>query len=315
MAIVKLSVSERRRLTAFIICMVLAALAWLFTAMSNNYTFTVKEVITFKNAPQRRAFHPLQSDTVDAKIQGTGWEMFFSGMSLSNKRITIDLSTLENQNFIVLNNQLNAINASKEIGHQILGFTPDTLYFDFTNRAVKRVPVQISMDVKYRKQYGLMNDISIRPAYVTISGPGNIVNRIKSWKTDSVKLNDVFETVNTRVKLLPVHESNLTVYPRDVQVQIPVDEFTEKTVEVPIKLINNRNYYNVKIFPQKVKVTFTISLSRYNDTDEDLFEATADLDLWKNNGYSMLPVKITHQPDYSRIVKVEPTNIDFIIKK
>src|SRR5579875_2933110 len=107
MAIVKLSVSERRRLTAFIICVVLATFAWLFTTMSNNYTFTVKEIITFKNAPQRRAFHPLQSDTVDAKIQGSGWQMVFSGMSLANKRITVDLSTLENQNYIVLNNQLN----------------------------------------------------------------------------------------------------------------------------------------------------------------------------------------------------------------
>ena len=35
----------------------------------------------------------------------------------------------------------------------------------------------------------------------------------------------------------------------------------KKTVSIPVKLVNNRNYYNVKIFPQKVKVTFTTSLS------------------------------------------------------
>ena len=58
---------------------------------------------------------------------------------------------------------------------------------------------------------------------------------------------------------------------------MPVDEFTEKDLEIPVKLINNRNYENVKIFPQKVKVTFTTSLSRYAEIDEDFFEATADL--------------------------------------
>jgi YbbR domain-containing protein len=315
MAIVKLSVSERRRLTAFVICLVLAAVAWLLAAMSNNYTFTVKEIVAFKNGPQRRAFHPLQSDTVEAKIQGTGWEMLFSRMSLSNRRITVDISRLENQNFIALNTQLNEINNRREIGEQVLEISPDTLYFDFTNRSVKRVPVKALLNVKYRRQYGLMDDITIKPAYVTVSGPSYLVNSITAWKTDSISLKDVFETVDTRVKLQPVHESNLMVYPKMVEVQLPVDEFTEKTVAVPVKLINNHNYYNVKIFPQKVKVTFTISLSRYADTDEDYFEATADLDLWKNNGYSMLPIKITHQPDYSRIVKVEPANIDFIIKK
>jgi hypothetical protein len=48
---------------------------------------------------------------------------------------------------------------------------------------------------------------------------------------------------------------------------------------------------------------------------EDLFEATADLDLWRDHGYTTLPVKLTRVPPFCKIVKVSPTNIDFIIKK
>ncbi|CAN5337117.1 hypothetical protein BH09BAC6_BH09BAC6_14360 [soil metagenome] len=107
----------------------------------------------------------------------------------------------------------------------------------------------------------------------------------------------------------------MSVYPKSVLVTLPVDEFTEKTLLIPVKLINNRNYYDVKLFPLKVKVTFTTTLSRYAETDEDFFEATADLDFWKQHGYTVLPVAITKIPPYCKIIRIEPRNIDFIVRK
>ncbi|MDR6940964.1 CdaR family protein [Mucilaginibacter pocheonensis] len=315
MAIVKLSATERRRLSAFFTCLVLAVLAWIFTTLSNVYNYTVQEVLTYKNAPQKRAFHSLQPDTVKATVQGTGWQMLFSSMNRESKPITIDLSSLENRNFVVMSSQLKQINIKKEITQPIISIDPDTLYFDFSNRLVKKVPVHLMLGIKYRKQFAVSGNVIIKPAYVTVSGPTERLKQIKLWKTDSLNGTNVTETVNTRINLQPVKEGNLNVYPKTVQVIIPVDEFTEKTLEVPVKLINNHNYDNIKVFPQKVKVTFTTSLSRYPDMTEDLFEATADLDLWRDHGYKSLPVKLTRFPPFCKIVKVSPPNIDFIIKK
>ena len=91
-------------------------------------------------------------------------------------------------------------------------------------------------------------------------------------------MDSVDENVNTHVNLEPVREGNLSIYPKNIQANIPVDEFTEKVLQIPVKLINNRDDNDVKIFPQTVKITFMTSLSRYADMDEDLFEADADLD-------------------------------------
>lgn len=315
MTIVKLSATERRRLSAFFTCLVLAVLAWLFTTLSTPQPYTIQEVLTYKNAPQKRAFHSLQPDTVNATVQGTGWQMLFSSMNKESKPITIDLSTLENRNYVVLNSQLKQINLNKDITQQIISIDPDTLYFDFSNRLVKKVPVQLMLGIRLRKQFAVSGNLIIKPAYITVSGPTERLKQINVWKTDSLLMNDVGETVNTRVNLQAVKEGNLNVYPKTVQVIIPVDEFTEKTLDLPVKLINNHNYDNVKVFPQRVKVTFTTSLNRYPDMTEDLFEATADLDLWRDHGYTTLPVKLTRVPPFCKIVKVTPTNIDFIIKK
>ena len=315
MALIKLSGSEKRRLSAFFTCLALAFLAWIFTTLANTYKFTVKEILTYKNTPQKRAFHTLQSDTVKATLQGTGWQVLFQKMNYANKNIDIDLRTLENKDYIVLSSQLKQINEDKDFEQPIVAFDPDTLYFDFSDRATKKVPVKLSADIKYLRQFAQSGNINIDPAYVTISGPDKVIDKIKYWNTDSLLVDSANETIHASVNLQPVHEGNLSIYPKSVRVRVPVDEFTEKTVQVPVKLVNNHNFYNVKIFPQKVKITFTTSLRKYSQLDDDFFEASADLDLWHERGYSTLPVKLTRLPEYCKIVKIEPQNIDFIIHK
>jgi YbbR domain-containing protein len=315
MAIIKLSAIERRRLSAFITCLVFAIFAWLFTTLSNPYKFTIKQVLIFRNAPQKRAFHPLQSDTVNAIVQGTGWQMLFSKFNDDKKVVSVDLHTLDSKNYVVLSTQLKQINANKDVEHEIIVINPDTLFFDFSNRTIKKVPIELVTAIKYQKQFAQSDDIVLMPKYVTISGPAEVLNKITSWKTDSIKLNEANEDFNSRINLRGVREGNLNIVPKSVIVNIPIDEYTEKTIEVPVKLINNHNYYDVKVFPQKVKVTLTTSLNNYPDLNEDDFEAVADLELWRHNGYSVLPVKVTRLPSYSKVVKIEPQNVDFIIKK
>ncbi len=315
MAIIKLSATERRRLSAFLTCLVLAGLAWLLSTLQGVYTYKVQRLLVYTNTPRRRAFRSLQSDTVDVTMQGSGWKMLFSKMRPVNERVTIDLHTLESKNFIAVNTQLDRINMRKEPDQKIIDFDPDTLYFDFTNRAIKRVPVKLQYSMRFMPQFAMSGNITIRPSYVTLSGPENVIGKITEWKSDSLKMGDVSENMTTKVNLEHVHAANLAVYPKVVQVTVPVEEYTEKTLEIPVRLIGNVHYYGVKIFPQKVKVTFTTSLSRYNELDEDFFEATADLALWSDRHYSALPVKLTRMPAFTKIVKIEPQNVDFIIKK
>lgn len=315
MALIKLSASERRRVSAFFTCLVLAILAWIVTTLSGSFKFGVKAVINYKNIPQKRAFHALQSDTITDTLRSTGWQMLFQKMNYQNKSIDVDVRSLESKDYVVLSSQLNQINEKREFDPQIVSFNPDTLFFDFSNRAIKKVPVKLVSNIKYQHQFAQSNNVSINPAYVILSGPDNVIAKINSWKTDSLVLDSVNETVRANVNLQPVREGNISVSPKSVRVKVPVDEFTEKTVQIPVKLINNHNYYNVKIFPQKIKVTFTTTLNKYHEMDEDFFEAAADLDLWRERNYSTLPVILTRFPAYCKIVKIEPQNIDFIIRK
>ena len=186
--------------------------------------------------PKNVLFHSLQSDTISVAVNGSGWNMLFSKMNKENRSITVDLRTLENKSYVVLSSQIGEINSKRESDQQISGFYPDTLYFDFSNRKVKRVPVLLLMAIKYQHQFSQSNSVTINPGYVVVNGPANVIDRITEWPTDSLKLDSVGETVNTRVSLQPVKEGNLSVYPKNVMVTIPVDEFTEKSMLIPVKM-------------------------------------------------------------------------------
>jgi YbbR domain-containing protein len=314
MAIIKLSATEQRRLSAFFTCLVLAALAWLCITLSNQYNYTVKRVLSYKNTPQKRAFHSLQSDTVDVTIKGTGWQMIYAMMHYSSNNLAVDLRPLNTGNNVVLSSQQTQV-VDGEINHDVISFNPDTLYFDFLNRMVKRVPIRLLSNITYQQQFSEANNPVLKPSYITIVGPSEKLDKITEWYTDSLTVKKANETIRTRLNLQPVNEGNITIYPKTIDVVFPVDEFTEKTLQIPIKLINNSDFYNVKVFPEKITITFMTSLRRYTETDENYFEAEADLNLWKNQGYNTLPVKLTRMPPYCKIISVEPQNIDFIIKK
>jgi len=315
MPIIKLTNIERKRFLALIVCLLLAIGGWLFLALNNKYIYTAKTVLVYKNFPQKKAFHPLQSDTVDLQVEGSGWQLLFARLRIKPQSISISLEKLNNRNYILFSEQLYNVNSQLETSQKIISVRPDTLYFDFSRRTVKKVPVEFISDISFAKQYGISSAIDINPSHVTVSGPLEELEKITSWKIDTLKLKDIQHSVKTRVAMAHSDFKNISIFPASVEVRVPVDEFTEKTLEVPLKIINNKAYHNVKLYPKKVKLTFLVALSSYKQVNEDFIDAVVDLDEWKQLNHHKLMVTLTRFPDYCKLIKIEPSKVDFIIEK
>ncbi len=315
MPLIKFSKSERRRISLFFICLTFAVGAWLFFALSNRYVYQVRTLVRFVEFPENKAFHSLQSDTVKLQVEGTGWQLLFSKLRINPRSVDVNLQELKKQNFISLSDQLANINQQFASTQKVVYVQPDTLYFDFSSRAVKKIPIMLIYNIKFKGQYGISDSVKLNPAYVTVTGPLEELALINTWKTDTLKLEDVNGSISTKISLKRPSKANINIYPAVAEVRILVDEFTEKAVEVPVTIINNRNFNTVKLLPDKVQVTIMTALSNYSKIDRNSFEATVDLENWREKGYTQLPVKLTRFPDFSRLVRIEPQNVDFIIQK
>lgn len=315
MPFIKLTKIERKRFLVLILCLLIAIAAWLFMALNNKYVYTAKTVLKYENIPQKKAFHPLQSDTVDLQVEGTGWQLLFARLRIKPQSISISLEKLNNRNFILFSEQLYNVNRQLETSQKIISVKPDTLYFDFSEKTVKRVPVKLVSNITFRKQYGISDPIDILPDYVTISGPEQELQKINEWKTDTLKLSDIQSTTKTIVGMTQSKLKNVSIFPATVEVRIPVDEFTEKVLEVPLKIINNRDYFSIKLYPRKVRVTFLVPLSKFQEVNEESMEAVVDISEWRELKHDKLSVKILRFPDFCKLIDISPGKVDFIIEK
>lgn len=315
MPFIKLTKVERKRFVVLLTCLIGAAATWLFITLDQKYPYTVQTQLLYKDEPQKKAFKALQPDVVDLEVEGTGWQLLFSRLHLNPQSITVSLAKLNTQNHIVFSEQLPQVN--KQLGSQqkIISVKPDTLYFDFSKRTNKRVPLKLLRKLSFVKQYGISNKIKLSPAYVNISGPQEELAKISVWYTDTLKLTNLHQSVSSRVLIKQNISNNISIYPTSVDVKIPVDEFTEKTIEVPLKVINNKDFYDIKLFPKKVAVTFMVALSNYQQVDADFIEAVVDVNEWKQWHHPKFTVKISRFPDYCTLVKIVPNKINFIIEK
>ncbi|HEY0896963.1 MAG TPA: CdaR family protein, partial [Sphingobacteriaceae bacterium] len=279
------------------------------------YIYEVNSVLNYRNAPINKAFHPLQGDTVTLKVEGTGWDLLFSKIRVLPTSVDVDVSELNTRNYVIIEKQLRQVNRQFQSSQQIVSIEPDTLYFDFSSRINKKIPVNLLYKIGFAPQHKVSGAIQISPAFVTVSGPAGELQDITKWDTDSLKASEVSADLTARVPLQPNRKNNIVIYPRLVDVRIPVSEFTEKTLEVPLEVVNREGMKNIRLYPEKVRITLHTSLNDYSRINESSFQATVDLANWRKKGFSQLPVEILRRPAAVEIVRVEPVVVDFIIHK
>jgi hypothetical protein len=291
-----------------------AVFTWVFFALSNTYPYKVNSKINFINPPLNKAYEPLQDDTLTLSVEGTGWQLLFSRLRLSPKIVNVNLKALNTGSYVTLTSQMHAINLQFESNQKIVAASPDTLFFDFSKRITKRVPVKFLYRLGFKKAYGISGRIRLKPATVIITGSAEELKKIDYWVTDTLSMNDVSTEVSIEIGFQKANNNNVDIYPKQVKVLIPIDEFTEKTIEIPLEVSNNPGK-DIKLIPEKVKITFLTALKNYPKMERDSLKATVDLDHWFKNKFTQLPIKILQFPAFCKLVRTEPQTVDFLIKE
>jgi len=313
MPLITLNRTERRRLTVFISCLIVAFATWMMIALSGNYVYTVDSKINYIDPPENRAYHPLQDDSVSLRIEGSGWQLLFSRLRLQPTAINVSLRSLSTRSFIVCSSQLADINKQFNSSQRVISILPDTLFFDFSKRSVKKIPIRLMHNLTFEKNYGISGPIRMTPNHVIVNGATEDLKGISAWPTNMLTRNDVSAPVTAKVGFMDSKANNIDVFPLSVKVEIPVEMFTEKIVEVPVKVLNAKGR-EVQVLPERIRVTVLTPLSRYPDIKADSFAVSIDLTDRREAGYSQLPARVKRIPQFTKMVKVDPQVVDFFIK-
>jgi len=310
-----------KRVQVILVCFFVSIVFWFLIAMSKTYTDKFIFPVRYINFPDQRIVVNDLPKTITLSVKTSGFSILSYRFAKTREPVTIDVSTSLQGNMdlkkdmIAVPSKSFAEDFNQQLGSEyvITGFAPDSIMFSFSNKMSKRVPVILQSKLTLEKQFDTTGNALIQPDSVTISGPGAMIADVAFVKTGLLQLSNVKGSVRTKLPLVTDHL--ITTDVEEVTVLIPVEKFTEGSTEVPVHSINVQKGYALKTFPDKVKVQYRVSLSKYNEVRPEMFDAVVDATGLPDDRTRQLKVKLATVPKFIRSVSIEPEKTDYILRK
>ena len=313
MAITKLNKAEKRKITIFFSSLGLAILLWIIYSLSNRYVHKAVLYINWTDVPVELKIKKGHMDTLDARIEGSGWHLLFNRFEADEHRVSVSLKHLNGKNQIVFKPLLKKLSEQLPAGQRFVSIQPDTIHIDRPAMVSKQVPVRLKFQISYEKSYGLSGNIRLEPAFVQLRCSAEALSKISFVETEVLKK----EAANDHIERIQVIKKNKNaeyrIYPEQIKVTVPVAKFTEKVLELELKVKNKQGKQALSLYPGRVKLSILTAESNYPEIGAEDFEAYVDLQPWYDQKMKRLPVRIGKKPNFIRIIKTEPQTVDFII--
>ncbi len=98
-------------------------------------------------------------------------------------------------------------------------------------------------------------------------------------------------------------------------ITIPIEEYTEKTLEIPVTCPNLPRRYTLRTFPSVVKVSCNVPLSRFKDVSADDFEIRVSFTDLEQSTSGTLPLLLNKKPSWVDAATISPDRIEFILEQ
>lgn len=311
-----------RRLFSFLICLLIAAFLWLINALNRTYTRTLAIPVKFIHYPVNKHINNRLPNYIMADVRASGAKLLMLLMQKTLNEITIDVADV-----VALKGRNNraAVSTVSVIGNlsrllntdvDVIKIKPDSIHFVFGKTYTKKVYVKPHVQINYENSEAIYRKIKTLPQFIELSADSATLAKIDTVYTEKIVLNDLNKNIEQPASIeLPEEISDFVVmsHPR-VLLKINLDEFVERTLQVPVEAINPPAGMVVKTFPSTVEVTVSAPYNLYDSLSAELFSVTADLAAPdKNSGKLKLKVS-SRNPDV-RITKCTPEKVEYILRK
>lgn len=294
------------------ICIGIALIFWLLVKLSQEYRTSKSVILTF-TIPAEQTFSAAPPNDLKVQIEGTGWDLMFD--YFASRRLDLHYDLLQTDRLNLNRGQLRTdiLNRLSSNDLTITELNYDNINLVLEEKTTWRVPVLLAFDLSFADGYHLEKPVVLEPDSVEVTGPVSMRSDIHAWTADSLILKKLSASQEILVNLdRPPRELTLSV--ETVKAIVAVEQFTQKSIFVPLTVINAPD--SVKVFPANVRVRCIVGLSKYNVLSKDDFELVLDLkDVPVSEAKNTAPINLVRQPDFAKILSFSPNAAEFFILK
>jgi len=296
----------------FLVFLFLAFCFWCMQSMRKKYEVDINIKITYVNAPVSNINADDLPKYMTATLKEQGFYIFV--YKRKNMEIVLDFDDFnyDKNTYCVSSDVLQ--NKLKNIlmqSTQVVDFTPSEVFIKSVKKTGKTVPVKFGGTVSFAQQYSQSDTILLSPKEISVFGDEKILDTLKCVYTENKEYANLKSSITEKAKLTAIKGTSFSTV--NVNVTIPVERFTERTIETQIKGINIPDGLTLRTFPTNTKVSYFISASKFNTDDKiEVFVDYKDI-LTNKTGKLTLKTKTTN-PFISNI-RCKPNEIEFLLEK
>lgn len=308
---------KNREFLIFLFFFALSAVFWLLQTLNETFETEVVVPLKLNNVPSNLIITSDLPDELHVTVQDKGSILmkYLYGQPLTP--VTVDY---KNYDFggMAGRVQVQEAEVRRAIAAQLFSSTriqsikPDTLEFFYNRGLKKKVPVLISGVIEPAQQYYLRHVVA-KPDSVVVFASSSILDTLQAAYTQNFYQAGLVESKNLQIPVRPIRGAKFI--PDVLDLQIDVDIYTEKTVEVPIVGVNFPADKDLRTFPSKVKVTFKVGSKSYKSITADDFVLVISYEELINNESSKIPLHLKSIPEGVSSVRIHPSEVDYLLEQ
>lgn len=292
--------------------------------MSRTYNEVIELAVVYENLPADKVLASNLPEALEVEVRAMGFELVWFRMYGPEEPVRLNSSTQQLRRLpsadagyyaMIMDQKEGQVKNQLGENMDFVKIYPDTIFFDFKPRKEAKRPVRFHGRMEYAKQYGILNEVRFDPPIVTVTGPSTVVDTIDFAQTFYTEFSDLTESLSIEVALDSTLYPNVSFAPSKVTLEADIEKFTEGSIEVPVKLPSGLSGSGIKLFPDKVNVSYLVPLSLYDQIKPEMFSVYASEDKFNPNSSKSLDLNVVKFPATVSRIKAQPDRVEFIIKK
>lgn len=293
----------------------MAIVFWMLTKFSKETTVQVNVNVNYINVPSHVIISERSPKRIQIEITANGF--YLLSYALKDANLAVDMGQyLVNEENSVTIDELRLIDLMKAQWDvtTIERISTRSLTIFLDKSISKKIPVIFSSNLTFKEGFKSIQGIKLLPDSITVSGPSEVIEKIDSVVTQRVSLKDIDATYSKEIALVISKTPLVSYLPDKVQVEIEVEEFTQKTLTLPIDLINVPEDLTVKIIPESLTVNFEVAVKDFNQFNASNFRVICDFSEKITEGNFMIP-KMVYYPEDVYKIEMTTKKIEYLIFK
>ncbi len=288
-----------------LLCMGLSLVVWFFVKMSNQYESRSSLDLVYQ-LPTGRVFAELPKLSMPFKYEGSGWKLLEMSLLRQSPSLTFTLSGAPNQ---VISRTDISKKIEEELQLKLLELGQDNLSIRLDSLKSKKLRIELDTTMSFENGYYFRDNIVLRPDSVMVFGAPQLLNNLEAIKTSHLKMECPEKDFSITLNLQNPSPELLQLSVDKIEVYMPVEQFTEKKLTVPVLVLNERD--SVRLLPSTVSVECVVGISRYKELTPNDFRVVAVLD--NENPVPIVPLTLVRQPSWVKSARFSPQAVEYLI--